>query len=298
MAVLLVSVSMICTGIKPYFDNDGPSDYAMIRQYLLNESPLYGKNKPKLWIHSEFPVNARMFSDRSILNTRALNQPYLQVTVQSIINHCAADFHVCLIDDDSFGPLLPTWKDRAPPLSEQDKEEWRKRAKCELLFTYGGCMVPNSFFCMASLYPLYKKHCLDAKDVVVVERFNGRSFDTQDTSFMMAIRKHESLRREPQGTWKALDARYMGLAETVTKKPIGVDQFMEQQPLALDLSFVVGIWIPSKDMLMRHKYQWFAVMSMEELLQACPSILVSYIKLSMVNYSHCATAPSMGFVHS
>ena len=42
-------------------------------------------------------------------NTNNLNQPYLHLTIQSIIDHCSNDFHICLIDDDSFSKLIPEW---------------------------------------------------------------------------------------------------------------------------------------------------------------------------------------------
>ena len=35
----------------------------MIKLYLLNDSPLYGQNKPKIWIHSKYELNARKWRD-------------------------------------------------------------------------------------------------------------------------------------------------------------------------------------------------------------------------------------------
>ena len=35
------------------------NEYDMIKKYLLNDSPLYGFNKTKLWIHSKYEYNAR-----------------------------------------------------------------------------------------------------------------------------------------------------------------------------------------------------------------------------------------------
>ena len=80
-----------------------PTDeYNLIQDYLLNESPLYGYNRPKLWIHSKYEINARKWKDFYSRNTTDLNQPYLYLTIKSIINHCGDDFNVCLIDDESF----------------------------------------------------------------------------------------------------------------------------------------------------------------------------------------------------
>ena len=56
----------------------------LIRQYLLNESPLYGFNRPKLWIHSTYEKNARQWKDFYSRNTTDLNQPYIHLTIKSV----------------------------------------------------------------------------------------------------------------------------------------------------------------------------------------------------------------------
>ena len=43
---------------NPLETND---EYEMIKNYLLNESPLYGYNRPKLWIHSKYEINSRKY---------------------------------------------------------------------------------------------------------------------------------------------------------------------------------------------------------------------------------------------
>ena len=40
--------------IKSFMGSGEESDYDIIRKYLLNDSPLYGKSRPKLWIHSKY----------------------------------------------------------------------------------------------------------------------------------------------------------------------------------------------------------------------------------------------------
>ena len=85
-------------------------EYALIQKYLLNESPLYGFNKPKLWIHSTYEVNSRHWKSFQSRNTTDLNQPYIYLTIQSIIQHCSDDFYICIIDNNSFNKLLPNLK--------------------------------------------------------------------------------------------------------------------------------------------------------------------------------------------
>ena len=38
-----------------------------------------------------------------------LNADYLYLTIRSIINKCGDDFHVALIDDNSFKMVLDNW---------------------------------------------------------------------------------------------------------------------------------------------------------------------------------------------
>jgi hypothetical protein len=131
-------------------------EYELIKTYLLNDSPLQGKYKPKLWIHSNVEVNARDWKTNMFRNSSTLAQPYLSLTIQSIINFCGDDFHVCLIDDNSFAKLIPTWDLDMTTVSEPMKTYIREIGMLKLLYFYGGLRVPDSFLCLRSLYPLYK----------------------------------------------------------------------------------------------------------------------------------------------
>ena len=82
-------------GVASYFGDkikqglsSSDAENELIRKYLLNESPLYGMNRPKLWIHSTYEKNARQWKDFYSRNTTDLNQPYIHLTIKSIINHC------------------------------------------------------------------------------------------------------------------------------------------------------------------------------------------------------------------
>ena len=83
--------------------------YENIQQYLLDDDTLGKSKKPILWIHVPYEYNSRQwlsFGSRSSFN---LNQPYLYLTVRSIIKKCEQSFTICIIDDNSFEKLLPGW---------------------------------------------------------------------------------------------------------------------------------------------------------------------------------------------
>ena len=106
---IVVAVNTFGNKIKGAI-NPGKSEDELIRKYLLNESPLYGYNRPKLWLHTKYEYNARKWKSFGSRSSTDLNQPYVHLTIKSIINHCSDDFNVCLIDDDSFSQLIPGWK--------------------------------------------------------------------------------------------------------------------------------------------------------------------------------------------
>lgn len=130
-------------------------EYELVKQYLLNDSPLYGHNRPKIWVHSSYELNARQWKSFRSRNSTNLNQPYLYLTIQSIINHCGNDFHVCLVDDQSFGKLLPGWDTDLAVQADPLKAQIREIGLLQLVYFYGGVVVPNSFLCTQSLLPLY-----------------------------------------------------------------------------------------------------------------------------------------------
>lgn len=123
----------------------------MIKNYLLNESPLYGYNRPKLWIHSKYEINSRKWKDFYSRNTTDLNQDYIHLTIKTIINHCGEDFNICLIDDDSFGKLLPNWDVDLMNMAEPRKSNYRAMGMAQLIYVYGGMTLPNSFVCLKNL---------------------------------------------------------------------------------------------------------------------------------------------------
>ena len=152
---VVVIASYFLNKLKGKFDNKEKDEYEMIKQYLLNDSPLYGYNKPKLWIHTKHEINARKWQDFYSRNSTDLNQPYIHQTIRSIIEHCGNDFHVCLIDDDSFGKLIPTWDADLLSMAEPMKTHFREYGLAQLIYYYGGMIVPNSFLCLANLKPMY-----------------------------------------------------------------------------------------------------------------------------------------------
>jgi len=153
-ALVLVAVaSYVGNKFKNQFK--GRDEYDLVRQYLLNESPLYGNNKPKIWIHSKYEYNSRVWKSFYSRSSIDLNQPYIHLTIKSIVDHCGDDFHICLIDDNTFSKLIPSWDIDLTKLAEPFKTRAREIAMLELVYYYGGMVLPNSFLCMKPMRNFY-----------------------------------------------------------------------------------------------------------------------------------------------
>ena len=130
--IVLIVASYFGNKYKSYFEPDN-DEYELIRKYLLNDSPLYGYNRPKLWIHTKYEQNSRKWKDFYSRNTTDLNQPYVHLTIKTIINHCGNDFDICLIDDESFSKLIPSWDVDLTIVAEPMRSQFRHLGLLQLV---------------------------------------------------------------------------------------------------------------------------------------------------------------------
>lgn len=332
-AITLFLVMVVSTIAGKLSKTVHPNDEEeLIRNYLLNESPLYGYNRPKLWIHSKYAINARKWKDFSSRNTTDLNQPYIHLTIKSIINHCGHHFNICLIDDESFSKLLPAWDINLPTIAEPMRSHIREIGMAKLLHVYGGMVVPNTFVCTKDLTSFYNDN-LSHGLPFVCEAIN-RTVNMQRQSnaplfmpsmYLMGANKNdpvmlniiESLQKMNQSGHMSNEnditgasyvlcedlvrqnkltlvrGEYVGV-KTVGGKPIVLDDIMAESYLDLH-GQSVGIYIPGDEILNRIKYQWFASLSTDEILKS-NMIISKYLMVSAVDseieYFHNKHSPS------
>lgn len=306
------------------------NEYELIKKYLLNESPLYGFNRPKIWIHSKYEVNARAFHSR---NTTDLNQPYLHMTIQTIINHCGNDFNICLIDDETFGKLIPSWDINLANVAEPMKSHYREIGMLELLYYYGGLVLPNSLICLKNLKPFFSESidgerpfiCENInKSINIMKQHNGALFSP--STYIMGAPKNNSVIKDMLNYVKQLNQSphfssemdfrgdishwcednirkgHMNLVsgqkvgvKTMKKKPILLEDLMDEEFIDVSTD-AVAIYIPGDDILKRTKYQWFASLSEEEIMKS-KMIISKYLKASIIDstneYSKSTEIPSV-----
>ena len=317
---IIFVVSSMATKLKGQLNEN--DDYETIRKYVLNDSPLYGHNRPKLWVHSKYEVNSRNWKKFQNRNSTDLNQPYLHLTIKSIINHCGQDFNICLIDDSSFSKLLPSWDIDITTLPEPTRSQFRELGMVQLIQKYGGMNIPNSFICVKNLKPLYEENIAN-EQCFILEK-NNKTCDLlmnntnqlfiPDIYFMGAEKNNETviklvnyIKKRNQNHHSTEETHFKGdIANQCNKlckhkqmnivdggkigikdenkKPVIIDDLMGESFINFD-DDLYGIYIPSDEMLKRKKYEWFASRSSEDVLNS-KTIISKYLKSSVVDYDN------------
>jgi hypothetical protein len=299
-----------------------PDDsFSEIRKYLLNESSLAKSKKPILWIYVPHEYNSRDWLSFGSRSSFELNQPYLYLTVRSIIKNCDQSFHICIIDDKSFANLIPDWNINLKLVADPILSNIRQLALAKLLHIYGGINVPISFLCFKDLIGLYEKGT-NGDTMFVCENVSSNVTSTTDlfcpdARFFGAVKNNDMLSEYIEFMQRQISADYTAQSEflgefdrwcnkkislkrmrlipgtdvgtkTVDEGPVTVDTLLSEDYIHF-YPKMYGIWIPSEQILKRVKYEWFARMSPQQIFQG-NFILAKYIVL--------ATAPDskMGII--
>jgi len=286
--------------------------YDAIQKYLLDGTTLGKSKKPILWIHIPYEYNSRRwlhFGSRSSLD---LNQPYLYLTVRSIIKQCDESFTICIIDDSSFKRLIPDWNINMTIISDPILSNMRKLGMMKLLYRYGGMICPLSFVCLKNLDEMYVKGTKGEKMFVceVVDR-NVTSTDIDfypNLSFCGAPKECETIRelcnfiQRVSSTDYTADVKFLGEydkwckqriesgkinlidgvdigTKTTDDKQIIIDDIMSNHYLDV-YHGTYGILIPSDEILSRRKFEWFARLSPKQVMES-NTIIGNYLLLSI-----------------
>ena len=276
-------------------------DYELVKKYILNDSSLANLKKPILWVHIPYSKNAREWDSFGSRMTLNLNQPYLNLTVKSIMDKCGKSFHVCLIDDETFANLLPGWDLDITKVGEPIAGYIRQLGMMNFLYNYGGMIVPPGFICLKNLKNLYedgtkKDHMFmcetsnRSKSADVLSHAPSTKFmgaEKENPIIFDAIKYIERLISDDQSSQPLVSdvinswfiQQYIAKRdiELVSGRKIGT-KLTNDKPLGLEELFAsdnenlpnagYGILIPSDEVLIRKNYQWFARMSEKDILDS------------------------------
>ncbi len=288
--------------------------YESIQKYLLDDDTLGKSKKPILWIHVPYEYNSRNWLSFGSRSSFDLNQPYLYLTVRSIIKNCDKSFTICIIDDTSFKKLIPGWNINMTSISDPILSNMRMLGMMKLLYIYGGMHCPISFLCLKDLNELYikgtrgekmfvcetidrnvtstdvdfypnlsfcgaPKECETVRELCnFIQRTASHDY-TADTKFLGEYDKWSKQRIE-NGKINMIEGVEIG-TKTIDEKQIIVDDLMSNNYLDL-YKGTYGILIPSEEILNRKKFEWFARMSPKQVMES-DTIIGNYILLSQTN---------------
>ena len=309
---ILIVLGVLYKRFEDKMSREESSDiHESIQKYLLDDDTLGKSKKPILWIHVPYEYNSRNWLSFGSRSSFDLNQPYLYLTVRSIIKNCDKSFTICIIDDTSFKRLIPGWNINMTSISDPILSNMRMLGMMKLLYIYGGMHCPISFLCLKDLNELYVKGTRGEKMFVceTIDR-NVTSTDVDfypNLSFCGAPKECETVRelcnfiqRTASHDYTA-DTKFLGEfdkwskerihsgkinmiegveigTKTVDEKQIIVDDLMSNNYLDL-YQGTYGILIPSEEILSRNKFEWFARLSPKQVMES-DTIIGNYILLS------------------
>jgi hypothetical protein len=291
--------------------------YNHLQNNILLDKSLEKSKKPIIWIHIPYEYNARNWISFGSRSSHELNQPYLNMTVKSIIKNCDTSFKICIIDDNSFQKLIPGWNIDMTRIANPILSYVRQLAMVKLIYKYGGMAVPVSFLCFKNLDTLYQKGTRNGR------MFIGENVDTNITSthfdfypnmgFMGAEKENDMVRQLIDFMERIISTDYTSQADflgdfnrwcqkriesnkiylingnelgvkTLDGDPVTVEQLLGEDYINYYRD-MYGIWIPWEKILSRTKYNWFVRMSPEQILSS-RFILAKYILLASAPDSH------------
>jgi len=299
--------------------NELPDDMDFINKYYYKSGAerLLREVKPILWLHIPYEYNARdwqSFGSRSSFN---LNQPYLYITIKSMIMMCNDTFHICIVDDTSFSKLLPAWKVNLSMVSDPVRSYMRQLAICQLLYKYGGLNMPISFLCMKDLYYLWdigtrRTQMFTIESVNKDMSENGNTFKanvkflgskknsdemmkliryleyeiskdyTDQTNFLGKINNYLMDKVRERKVYM-FDSGYIG-AKTIEGEAVTIDTLMSSEYIDLHTNSY-GVYVDMNELLSRRNYGYFPRMSMRQVCEGT-SILSKYMLLSCTDASN------------
>jgi len=291
--------------------------YSEVKKYLLKDKSLDKSKKPILWIYVPHDYNARHWISWGSRSSNELNQPYLYLTVNSIIKNCDSSFKIVIIDDNTFEKLIPKWNINMSLIAEPVKTYIRQLAMAKLLYIYGGLNVPISFLCFKDLIGLYNRGTNDDSMFVCESNDSNITATTNlfypNVNFMGARKNNETLKKYinyleiqisedytdqthffgnfdswcktkiSEGKMNLIPGTDVG-TKTVDDEAVSVESLLGDDYIHF-YGKMYGIWIPEKMILKRRHYEWFARMSPEQIFQS-QFILAKYIVLALAPDSH------------
>lgn len=285
-----------------------------MRKVLIDETQLSKVSKPILWVHLPFEKNARNWDSFFSRTNNEINQPYIYLTIKSIIEHNATDFHICLIDDNTYGKLIPEWNIDMTRIGEPEKSKPRILGMLKLIYYFGGMTIPCSTLCFKSFKQLYKENSNKMFSIETLSKGNlSNSISLLPNHLFFGCKKNDIYMDELIYYWtqsmsninftentfsgyfeklcydlaietklNVVDGTNIGTKTTDSKVVMLEDLFSEQPEININ-NDMYGLHIPSEEILKRHAFAWFANESTENIITGRNLISQKFKKVFQLN---------------
>lgn len=295
--IILIVLFLILFLIYKYMYNN--PQVKNLDKYLLDvvkdQKDIVLSCKPKIWIHLDREINSREWESFNSKNSKKLNQPYLYLTIETILNHCSETFDIYLITDDSFSEIIDDWKIDMSKISYPIKDKIRMKGLMQILHQYGGMVLPPNFICKENLIEMYKKYIEDGIFVSELPIFKNNTIEYCASNKIMGSKKDnnvlkkyilwfenvisndytsESIFKDEDREWltknvenkniKMIPGKNIGVIDNDDKN-ISLERLMSTELISFH-NKSYGIYIPRVELLNRKHYNWFVQLHEEEVL--------------------------------
>lgn len=270
------------------------------RHRLQDATDLNGKTP--IWIPIVHEPNARWWPSFGSRMTHDTNKPYLTLCVETLVKNAGDNYAVVVLDDTSYGRLIPGWNVELSTVAEPMRGYLRTLAQWKVLYYYGGVVCPPTTICLQSfdvLRALAKGSCFSVETPATAlsdnlyqanAEFVGCDREDADIQQMIvalekivssdatdAVAFNGDIQRimadaSANGKLVVLEGSVVGVKDEFGC-PVSVDGLFEGVKLSSNLW---GIVLPEKEISARIKYGWFQRLSPEQIMTSSVPFSVYY----------------------
>ena len=279
-------------------EDDDDSNIIDINSYFYSDSYVKESSKRKIWIHIPFEKNSRKWENFGSRTSTNLNLAYMTLCIKSIIDTCGDSYDIIIFDDTNIPQLINTEIDLLK-ISGSLKEKYRELCLLQIIYDYGGILVPPSLFLKKSLKSIdtsdtwYVAELNNTNNVSYADMYNSTLFtgsnikNTQLNDYIIyqsdQIKNdfgehslHYNVNYLKTHKINYIDGKIIGTKDRFNKSLL-IEDLMENKNILLDESNI-GLYIPHDQLIKRRKYNWYCSLSTEETLKS--KTFISHYMLS------------------
>lgn len=245
--------------------------------------------KRKIWIHLPIERNARKWEHFGSRSSYDLNIDYMVLCIKSIIDYCGQYYDVILFDDSNISTLLPDQNVEYEKLSGDLLDKYRQKSLLQILYDYGGVMMPPSMYLRNTIYNIDKTNTFYVSEIPNQGGHSTTQNMVYSTKLTGSNKQNpilgEYIRSYSDMCLKDLTNESNYFSDQLLKKmnipllnglligtrdknnhPIRLEDLMESHAIELHPSHI-GIYIPHDELMRRTKYNWYAYLTSEQVLE-------------------------------